>query len=174
MNIAITFTIMSAVLLCISAVPSIVAYTRNVRNRAPVRFFVWLTFLAAELALFILWDGGGDSVFLPVASFTLLAWIVGMVWSLAASRESSLPIAALSDPRMSPPARPRASSMSYDPESIAADATDDSNVPRKFIINGVDRETKMDTTWRVTANSEANARVKAELEGIVVTSIKHE
>ena len=39
-------------------------------------------------------------------------------------------------------------------------------------IGIVDRQTKMDTTWNVRAVNEANAKVKAELEGIVVTSVE--
>ncbi|HEX4124819.1 MAG TPA: hypothetical protein VHY37_08850 [Tepidisphaeraceae bacterium] len=46
--------------------------------------------------------------------------------------------------------------------------------PGKFIIHGVDRQTKMDTTWHMQADSEANARVKADLEGIAVTSVQRE
>jgi len=46
--------------------------------------------------------------------------------------------------------------------------------PGMYLITGVDKATKMDTTWRVNAQSAENARVKAELEGIIVTSIKFE
>jgi hypothetical protein len=45
-------------------------------------------------------------------------------------------------------------------------------VPGRYVVVGVDRETKLDTTWRVTAANRENARVKAELEGIIVTSIE--
>lgn len=41
-----------------------------------------------------------------------------------------------------------------------------------FEIVGVDKESGFDTTWRVHAMSPANAKVKAELEGIIVTSVK--
>lgn len=44
----------------------------------------------------------------------------------------------------------------------------------RYVVVGVDRETKMDTTWRVEASNRANAQVKAELEGIIVTSIERE
>jgi len=44
--------------------------------------------------------------------------------------------------------------------------------PGHFTIVGVDRATKMDTTWHCDAASEANARAKADLEGILVTGIK--
>ena len=53
-----------------------------------------------------------------------------------------------------------------------ADSAPQDAAPGMFEIVGVDRGTKMDTTWRVRADNAANAKVKAELEGIVVTSIK--
>jgi hypothetical protein len=43
--------------------------------------------------------------------------------------------------------------------------------PGRYRIIGVDRESKMDTEWTVGAASRENARVKAELEGIVVTAV---
>jgi hypothetical protein len=46
--------------------------------------------------------------------------------------------------------------------------------PGLYRVIGVDRATKMDTTWRVRAESRENAKVKAELEGIVVTAIERE
>jgi len=46
--------------------------------------------------------------------------------------------------------------------------------PGMFCVEGVDKATKMDTTWRCRAGSEANARIKAELEGIIVTRITRE
>jgi hypothetical protein len=42
----------------------------------------------------------------------------------------------------------------------------------KYRISGVDRETKMDTVWFCEAASPENARVKADLEGIIVTTIE--
>lgn len=42
----------------------------------------------------------------------------------------------------------------------------------RFKITGVDRATKMDTTWHVQADNIDNAKVKAELEGIVVTKVE--
>jgi hypothetical protein len=47
----------------------------------------------------------------------------------------------------------------------------DSSEPGQYVVHGVDRESKMDTTWHVSADSEASARVKAELEGIIVTTV---
>jgi hypothetical protein len=44
--------------------------------------------------------------------------------------------------------------------------------PGRFKVTGVDRQTRMDTVWHCQAENEANARVKAELEGIVVTAVE--
>jgi hypothetical protein len=46
--------------------------------------------------------------------------------------------------------------------------------PGHYKIIGVDKESKLDTTWYVNAESRDNAKVKAELEGIVVTSVIRE
>ncbi len=46
--------------------------------------------------------------------------------------------------------------------------------PARYRISGVDRASKMETTWHCTASSEANARAKADLEGIVVTGCERE
>lgn len=46
--------------------------------------------------------------------------------------------------------------------------------PGRFRVSGVDRESRLDTTWYCDADSEANAKVKAELEGIIVTSVSCE
>jgi hypothetical protein len=43
--------------------------------------------------------------------------------------------------------------------------------PGRFRVIGVDRESTLDVTDYITADSEANAKVKAELRGIVVTRI---
>ncbi len=43
--------------------------------------------------------------------------------------------------------------------------------PGKFKVDGIDRDSRMDTTMHVVANSIANARAKAELEGVVVTAV---
>ena len=40
-----------------------------------------------------------------------------------------------------------------------------------YCVVGVDKETGMDTSWHTRALSAANAKVKAELEGIIVTEV---
>ncbi|MGD0540595.1 MAG: hypothetical protein ABSB33_03655, partial [Tepidisphaeraceae bacterium] len=44
--------------------------------------------------------------------------------------------------------------------------------PGQYRIQGVHKETKLDISKYVQADSAANAMVKAELDGIVVTSVK--
>lgn len=46
--------------------------------------------------------------------------------------------------------------------------------PGFYEIKGVDKTSKMDTTWRVNAESEAHARIRAELEGIIIVSCKYQ
>ncbi|NQV80625.1 MAG: hypothetical protein HQ495_08725 [Alphaproteobacteria bacterium] len=41
----------------------------------------------------------------------------------------------------------------------------------RYTIRGVDRETGMDTERSILADTPANAKVKAELKGIVVTEV---
>lgn len=49
-----------------------------------------------------------------------------------------------------------------------------SNLPGFYLVKGVDRNTRLDASLRIQAESEANARVKAELAGVIVTSIHFE
>ena len=44
--------------------------------------------------------------------------------------------------------------------------------PGAYVVAGVDRTTRADREVTIDAASRANARVKAELEGIIVTSIR--
>ena len=46
-----------------------------------------------------------------------------------------------------------------------------SDGPGDYIVRGVHKDTRADTERTIQAESRANAMVKAELEGIVVTSI---
>jgi hypothetical protein len=46
--------------------------------------------------------------------------------------------------------------------------------PGRFLISGVDKATGFDVTEHVVADSAANARVKAELKGVVVTEVRRE
>jgi hypothetical protein len=44
----------------------------------------------------------------------------------------------------------------------------------RYRIDGVDRETKLGMTFHIESDSAANAKVKAELEGVIVTSVQKE
>jgi hypothetical protein len=61
------------------------------------------------------------------------------------------------------------SSVVSGPQGFPVSITDG---PGQYRIEGVHRETKMDMSKYIQADGAANARVKAELDGIVVTSIK--
>ena len=54
------------------------------------------------------------------------------------------------------------------PTLLAALAAD---IPGRYRVDGVDKATGMDTTWYTEAQSAANAKVKGELQGIVVTNV---
>ena len=49
----------------------------------------------------------------------------------------------------------------------------EARVTSKFEVCGVDRDTKMEVVDFIWAASEANARAKAEIDGVVVTSVRH-
>jgi hypothetical protein len=55
---------------------------------------------------------------------------------------------------------------------VMPDAEHPADGPGQYRIQGVYRQTKMDVSKYVQADSIANARVKAELEDIVVTSVQ--
>jgi hypothetical protein len=44
--------------------------------------------------------------------------------------------------------------------------------PGRFKVTGVHKDTRQDMTWYCEADSAENAKVKAELEGIIVTRIE--
>ena len=43
--------------------------------------------------------------------------------------------------------------------------------PSRYRIDGIDKQTSMDTTWYCHANSPENAKIKAELQGIIVSNV---
>jgi hypothetical protein len=70
-----------------------------------------------------------------------------------------------------PHARPPGSGPLNPPPSRALPVVIDDG-PGTFEVSGVDKESGMDVTEYVTASSPANARVKAELKGVVVTKLQ--
>jgi hypothetical protein len=57
------------------------------------------------------------------------------------------------------------------PEAAAKIGTHESGT-FSFRIIGVDRNTGLDRTWVTRAATEANAKVKGELQGIIVTAVE--
>ena len=86
-------------------------------------------------------------------------WIVALIWALSAPD-------------------PKAGGSPQKPKGYAGGKSlnmpDDKPAAGRYVVRGVDRQTGMDTTWRCTAESEANAKVKGELQGIVVTSVERD
>ncbi|MGD0770867.1 MAG: hypothetical protein ABSB42_22010 [Tepidisphaeraceae bacterium] len=59
----------------------------------------------------------------------------------------------------------------YPGVTVVPDYSPPTDGPGRYRIQGVDRSTKQDATQDIQADSAANAKVKAELDGIVVTSV---
>lgn len=55
--------------------------------------------------------------------------------------------------------------------TVIPDYTQPTDGPGRYRIEGVDRNTKNDATRDIHADSLANAKIKAELDGIIVTSV---
>jgi hypothetical protein len=59
----------------------------------------------------------------------------------------------------------------YPGVTIVPDYSPPTDAPGRYCIKGVDRSTEQDATIDIQADSAANAKVKAELAGIIVTSV---
>ncbi|HEX4123879.1 MAG TPA: hypothetical protein VHY37_04070 [Tepidisphaeraceae bacterium] len=148
----------------ISQIPAIVALGRNVANRSPIKALCWIAFVFFILCYIIGYiaalDGSADGDEIGMIAFLVgvggaaIVWVVGLVWAFAASATGA-------------PLAPAAPIAGFAPV-MAADG------PGRFLVKGVDRDSRMDTAWHVHAESEANARAKAELEGIIVTRVERE
>jgi hypothetical protein len=90
-------------------------------------------------------------------------WFVAMVWAFTEDNNSLSGVAGAQNLRGH-----RRQDLNYTEQPVPPENTG----PGMYEIIGVDRKTKMDTTWFVQAISKANALAKAELEGILVTDIK--
>jgi hypothetical protein len=116
------------------------------------------------------------------------AWIIYEIWRHAAAKHvcPSCGVGGMV-PRNSPralresPQQPRAQlrppPRAFDvirendePVDVAV-PSDDDDAEGRFQVDGVDRESRMDTRWYCHAASDGNARAKAELEGIIVTRV---
>lgn len=103
---------------------------------------------------------------------SLLLGLLGLVIrSAVGGAKSDPPIVVRRIPPYQPP--PRAFDVireNDEPVSVIV-PTDDEDAEGRFQVDGVDRETKMDTRWHCYAASAENAKAKGELEGIVVTRV---
>jgi hypothetical protein len=97
-------------------------------------------------------------IMVMIGALAFIVWIISLGVSKGVRSAQSPPPAVLGgiDPRSAFP--------------VVAEEVSDR--PGKFRISGVDKQTGMDVTDHVTADSAANAKVKAELRGIVVTRIE--
>lgn len=116
-----------------------------------------------------------------VGLFIWPAWVVALIWAYtgpdngAKERELLRRIQAKHAPGFPvQQARKR-----YDAEEVKPVASSDDAIaamidaPRvkRFRVSGIDRQSKLETTGYYEASTEANARAKAELDGILVTAI---
>jgi hypothetical protein len=142
-------------------------------------FFICLIVSFTVVGL-ILWAVHGDdlrtehranaiaAIISPVLTLMLLLGILGLIIYILKTivagtiEENSRKRMAL-PPEKQPPAFPVIQAAAA--SSIPTDG------PGRYRVDGVDRATKMDATLHVEAQSAANARVKAELEGIIVTLV---
>lgn len=116
-------------------------------------------------------------------------WFVALVWALTgesnrqhdARRSATGCVRARNLTYVESAPRAKDSELLSDPDvALWAGSTNPANAhseaastgPGTYRITGVDRETRMDTEWYVEAQSEANAKAKAELEGIIITRIE--
>lgn len=106
-----------------------------------------------------------------LAPLLTIAGIIAVV-AYAVSLGTRLAHKRMAREQPQPPARP--APLRAFPVQPLPTALDSSDIvgPGRFKVTGVDRQTRMDTVWHCQAESEANARVKAELEGIVVTGVE--
>ena len=59
----------------------------------------------------------------------------------------------------------------YPGVTVVPEYSESTDGPGRYRIRGVDRGTNQDATLDIQANSAANAKVKAEVNGIIVTSV---
>lgn len=83
-----------------------------------------------------------------VAGWTVVGWIVALIWALM----------------------PPESATAAAPHAIPVDFPADK--PGKFKVTGVDRNSGLDEVLYIDAESGSNAKVKAELRGMIVTHVE--
>lgn len=116
---------------------------------------------------------GSSGIGVVLLLFCFPAWILYELWRQC-SAKNVCPLCGRGGmiPYFEPQSAPhRASAEALQSMVAAGPMTCDTEDEGKFQIDGVDRNSRMDTRWYCYAASERNAKTKAELEGIVVTRI---
>jgi hypothetical protein len=144
------------------------ARRRRHANALAIAVGGWLWLFAALL----LWGTLPAELAMLRDAGLLLVWLVLVVWSYTAS-----PAPPLATPIAQRPKGYRGGkvlSMPADPPPMPAPGGFPvvADGPGRYRVSGVDRESKMDTSMVVTAESADNAKVKAELEGVIVTKVE--
>lgn len=124
------------------------------------------------------------------AIFFLPSWLIAFIWVFSHARQSTANYEQAQAPQQpspspSPQQRPRNEEMNaspatttvsptatmwgHSPQSIA-DAKAADPGPGGYLILGIDTATQQDVELIIDARSQTNAKVKAELQGITVTS----
>ena len=104
----------------------------------------------------------------------LVGMVGGTVLRRLAGWQASRDVYRLDVPPPLPPPGPRGFAVIADDPPPAIPAQPIGTGPGRYRVNGVVAATKVDVTMRVDADSPANAKVKAELSGVVVTDVSRE
>lgn len=104
-------------------------------------------------------SGGGIFVLNLFLGWTFIGWVVALAWSF------TNPLKAEDLQEHTRPQQQRPTAKPAFPVAALAG-------PGTYRVEGVDKETRFDVVEYVKAESEASARTKAELRGMVVTNVR--
>jgi hypothetical protein len=145
------------------------AARRRHANAVAINVGGWVWLIVALL----LWAGTPPELGMIRDAVLLVVWLALVVWSYTASPAPPLAAHAPQRPRgyyggkvLNMPDDEPAPQPPPSAFPVIADG------PGRYKVSGVDRESKMDTSFVVHAESAENARVKGELEGIIVTRVE--
>ena len=117
-------------------------------------------------------EGRGESVetwLFPLRNFMLILGAIGVV-ILIIKYAVKTGIREAQDPEF-PKMQPIARQHGFPVVTRIPDYSPPTDGPGRYRINGVNRTTKKDATLDIDADSLANAKIKAELDGVIVTSV---
>jgi hypothetical protein len=151
----------------------------NLRRRWLALFLISAGVSIAAIIGIVAWAGSGDprselrrdaadDLVHQVLPWMILIGIVGVVLAILKFAIRVLQAIETRQPAVVASPGPRGFPVVAD----AAVEVSSADGPGQYRIQGVHKETKLDISKYVQADSAANAMVKAELDGIVVTSVK--